>query len=807
MDKSNNTDLSRRKFIRTLALGTAVVAYAPKLKRYRAIGSALLPKTGPASYRFEMNQDWLFGGKFNNDALRPGFDDSGFSKVTVPHCVTKLSWDNWNPDAWEHLWVYRRHFNLPRNSKGKRVFLNFEGVMVGTTPVVNGHAFPQHLGGYLPAKYEITDWVTDTGNVLAMQVDSRWSNVPPEGAPGGAKSIDYLEPGGIIRNVYLQAVPQIFIEDMFAKPVNVLDSDRRIEVSCTIDAAGAVPKNAEIQAELRDGDKLIAKTRERVKIGGGGKNETKLVLSNLGNVKLWSPNNPHLYNVVATLMIDGEPIHDYLVRVGLREARFELGGFFLNGSRLQIFGLNRHELFPYVGFAMPARVMRHDASMIRNEFNCNMVRCSHYPQSEAFLDACDELGLMVWEEVPGWGYVGNESWQEHLLNDVREMVIRDRNHPSIIIWGTRPNETPNHVELYKKTRAIAKALDDSRQSSGTMTTISESGWSEDVFALDDYWSEPDGSPKIIGPPPGVPYLITEAVGQADYKYPQEGMNAKYRRAGAVWLQEEQAIWHAQAHSRAGANPRISGLIGWCAYDYGSLLNAYNGVKCPGVADLFRIPKLGASFYRSQVSPEVRPVIELNFYWDFGARTPFGPGKHVAIFSNCDILQLFVEGKHHSTLYPDKSGFPNIEFPPFFADLELKPANRPELRIDGYVGGKLRTSKSYSSDPSQDRFIFQADDEELIGDGADATRLLFEVVDKYGTPRLLAGGEVTFKLTGPGDIVGLNPFQLAETGGVGAIWIKGIHGRSGSVTVDATHSLYGKKSVTINVRPAKSERKI
>ncbi len=793
--------------MRTVALGTAVLAYGPKLIRYGSLGGAFLPKTGPASLRFGMNQNWLFGGKFNPDALSPQFDDSGFSKVTLPHCVTELSWDNWNPDTWEHLWIYRRHFDLPPGSKGKRVFLNFEGVMVGTTPVVNGHAFPQHLGGYLPSRYEITDEVTDTGNILAVQVDSRWSNVPPEGSPGGPASIDYLEPGGIIRDVYMQAVPQIFIEDVFAKPVNVLDASRRIEVNCTINAAGAVPKNVELQVELRNRSKVVAGTREKVKIESEGKSEIKLVLSKLGNIKLWSPNEPYLYDVVATLIVNGEPVHDYLVRTGLRDARFELDGFFLNGSRLQIFGLNRHELFPYVGFAMPARVMRHDAIMIRDEFNCNMVRCSHYPQSEAFLDVCDELGLMVWEEVPGWGYVGNELWQEHLLKDVREMVIRDRNHPSIIIWGTRPNEAPNHVDLYKKTRAIAKALDNSRQSSGTMTTTSETGWSEDVFAYDDYVSEPDGSPKIADSPPGVPYLITEAVGQRDYKYQNEGMNAKYRRAGAVWLQEEQAIWHAQAHSRAGGNPRISGLIGWCAYDYGSLLNAYNGVKCPGVADFFRIPKLGASFYRSQVSPEVRPVIGPNFYWDFGARTPFGPGKHVAIFSNCDTLQLFVDGNHHSTLHPDTMGFPNLNFPPFFADLEIKGTNHPELKIEGYAGDKLVMSQTYSSDPSQDKFIFQADDEELIGDGTDATRLVFKVVDKYGTPRLLAGGEITFKLTGPGEMVGVNPFQLAETGGVGAIWVKGTPNSSGQIRVEATHSLYGTNSLTINLKRGQTEGKV
>src|ERR1035437_8142262 len=122
-----------------------------------------------------------------------------------------------------------------------------------------------------------------------------------------------------------------------------------------------------------------------------------------------NPASPRLYEVIVTLFVDDQPLHDYRTRIGFREARFEVDGFYLNGRRFQIFGLDRHELYPYVGAAMPRRVKRRDAEILRHEFNCNFVRCSHYPQSEAFLDACDELGLMVWEELPGWQYIGDEA--------------------------------------------------------------------------------------------------------------------------------------------------------------------------------------------------------------------------------------------------------------------------------------------------------------------------------------------------------------------------------------------------------------
>lgn len=806
MASVNDTDLSRRKFLKTFALGTAVLAYGTSLRRY-GLGGPLFQQSGPAVFRYDMNQNWLFGGEFKQEALRPGFEDESFRKVTLPHCVNDLSWHNWDPYTWERLWIYRRHFDLPQESKGRRIFLNFEAVMVGTTPVVNGHGFPQYLCGYLPSRFEITDYVKETGNVLAVQVDSRWSNTPPEGSPEGPRRIDYLEPGGIIRPAYLEIVPRTYIADVFAKPVKVLGAHRRVEVTCTIDAAGAIPENTEMEVELREGETVIARAKEKANIESVGRSRVMLTLTKLGNIKLWSPDNPQLYNVVTTLLVGGHPVHDYQVRIGFREARFELDGFFLNGKRLQIFGLNRHELFPYVGFAMPKRVMHQDAEILRHELNCNMVRCSHYPQSEAFYNACDELGLMVWEEVPGWGYVGDEAWKERLVGDLTEMVTRDRNHPSIVIWGVRANESNNQPELYRKTKAIADSLDGTRQTSGTMTSDSTKGWHQEVFAMDDYRAGPEGGPLIGAPPEGVPYLVTEAVGTYNYKDPKKGFGLKYRRTGDIFFQQAQAIWHAQAHDRAAANPRISGVLAWLSFDYESLKNAYNTVKCPGVLDIFRIPKLGASYYLAQVSPDVHPVIEPDFYWDFGARTPHGPGKNSAIFSNCGRLDLFVDGKRYVSLKPDSSRFRNTKYPPFFVDLELSGAGKPELRIDGFVGNKLVLSKSYSSDPSEDRFLASVDDEEIFGDGSDSTRLVFMVTDKFGTPRLLAGGEVTFKLTGPGIMVGDNPFLLDDSGGVGATWIKSMPNSSGRIKLDVAHSFYGTKSIEVNVKRGTSVRRI
>ncbi len=414
---------------------------------------------------------------------------------------------------------------------------------------------------------------------------------------------------------------------------------------------------------------------------------------------------------------------------------------------------------------------------------------------------------MVWEELPGWQYIGDESWQDLAIRDIEGMVRRDRNHPSIIVWGVRINESPNDPELYRRTRALAKSLDDSRQSSGTMTPSSrkdwDKEWSEDVFAFDDYHSDPAGSVGILDPVEGYPYMIAETVGQFNYRT-GKGFAVRYRRAGDIVQQTDQALYHAQAHNKTDEHPRIAGAIAWCAFDYASLMNAHNAVKCPGIADVFRIPKLGAAFYLAQVDPAVQPVIEPDFYWDFGPQTPSGPGDHTAIFSNCERLELSIGGKLHSVLHPDRAGFANLKYPPFFADVKMDGAALPELRIDGYVGKGRVLSRPFSSDPSADRLWLPADDAELECDGADATRLAFAVVDKFGAPRAFAGGEVTLHLEGPGIIVGDNPFSLAENGGAGAVYVRTRPGRVGRIRIEAKHSVLSGGSVEILVREAGSE---
>jgi beta-galactosidase len=424
-----------------------------------------------------------------------------------------------------------------------------------------------------------------------------------------------------------------------------------------------------------------------------------------------------------------------------------------------------------------------------------MVRCSHYPQSPHFLDACDELGIMVWQETPGWFYVGDAAWQAIMLQNVHDMVIRDRSRPSVIVWGTRPNEAPNYPAVYARARELAHQLDGSRQTTGAMIHYSMDGWAEDVFAYDDYQHR-DGEAMLEPPMPGVPYLVSEAVGALDGP-------PTYRWVDSGAVLAVQALLHAQVHNIARSDPRYAGLLGWAGIDYPSYeggIRIWDGLKTPGVVDTFRAAKPGAAFYRSQRDPSARPVILPAFFWDFGPQSPSGPGPDAMIATNCDRLEIYVAGRHIATGTPDSARFGSLAYPPVFADLRVDGAGLPELRIDGYLRGKLAGSVRMSADTARDRLLLAADDSSIRADGSDATRLTFRAVDAHGNQRRFVTGLVHLSMAGPATLIGDNPFDFGAYGAVGGAFVRSKPGQVGPITVTAHHPRLGSATVQVTADP-------
>jgi len=796
--------LSRRTMLQAGLIGGAGVAALPLLA---LVGGITRTDEQPTGLAFSMNTNWLFGGQYASGSESSFFDDSNFAPVTVPHTVIPLSWKDWNYSAWQQVWIYRRHFNgarlLDPHLPGNRILVDFDGVMVNATVSINDQVVATHQGGYLPFSAEITRQVTSGDNLLSVVVDSRCLPVPPVGIGRGPGSVDFFQPGGIYRDVRLRVLPQVFLADLYARPADVLGSEPRVDIECTLDSAATAPADGTLLVQLFDGQQQIAAQTTAVKAGSPGTSTARLSLTGFGPVSLWSPDSPKLYTVQATLNVPGTGSHTLSRRIGFRETSFRPDGFFLNGKRLQLFGLNRHQLYPYAGMAMGTRVQRKDAEIIKNEFNCNVVRCSHYPQSPAFLDACDELGLLVWEEAPGWHNVSNiAAWQDAVLRDVRAMVTRDRSRPSVIIWGTRLNECSDFPGLWAATRQAARELDSTRPSSGAMAFHEDATWNEDVFAYNDYGTEGKTGNVALKPPfPGLPYLVTEAVGVEAVK-PQHFAWTD----PPAWL-GHQAAMHGQAQSQARSDPGYAGLLAWAAFDYGSLLGPgpYD-IKWAGVADGFRVPKPGAAIYQTQGDPAVRPAIVPVFFWEAAGPVPSSgpaPGQIVMIASNCERLEVFIGGTLVASAQP-AAGSPlygGLAHPPFLVRLPKRlPKPAPDLLIQGFVGGQPVAQVRMSARPAGDALAMAVDDATISADGSDATRVVFRAIDAFGNQRRYGSGQVALTLSGPATLLGDNPFEFGQYGGLGAVWIRSLAGQPGAITLTASHPLLGQAEVQVRSLP-------
>jgi beta-galactosidase len=768
-DSSDTSQVDRRTFL----LGSAAAGLlAAQTKKSEAT------KLNSNTRLYELNRNWLFGGKARAGVSEPAFDDTAWQRIALPHTNVHLPWHSFDESAFQYVSAYRRHFRALPEWQGKRVFLDFDGAMAAAKVSVNGHSFEEFKGGYTPFRFELTPHLKFGGdNVIAVELDStERPDIPPFGG-----NIDYLTFGGIYRDVRLRVVPQTFIDNIYAKPVRPLSADRSLAVRCYL--LGPVDRPATLTVELRDSSKILKTATATV---SGGAEYHDVSMESLPGIEPWSLSHPKLYDVVVRLKNADGSGDEHHTRVGFREARYTPSGFMLNGERVKLRGLNRHQTFPYVGGAMPARVQRRDAWILRRELHCNIVRTSHYPQAPAFLDACDELGLLVLEEIPGWQHIGDQAWQDLAVRNVGDMIRRDWNHPSIVLWGVRINESQDNHDFYTRTNALAHSLDDARQTGG-IRYLYNSELLEDVFTMNDF-----GFP--LRPPNHPLYMNTEF----------NGHMFSTKRFDNVERVAEHVLRHARVHDQLASDDRYSGGTAWCAFDYNTHRNFGSGdhICYHGVSDIFRIPKPAAYFYASQCEPEEQVALEAGFFWSQGDRSEAGGTRKVPILSNCDHVKVYWCGELKQELEPDRATFPHLKYPPFSMDLGNLPLNPwGDVKIEGYLGGKLAKTLTLSGSGKDADLKVTADDPELAGDGRDATRVVIAITDEYGNIRPFATAAIALSLTGPGELIGENPFVPA--GGAGAVWVRAKEG-SGAVNLTATHPFLGKRMVTIQVKAAPPE---
>lgn len=775
--KTDENKINRRNFLRTSAVGAAGFSLlAGATRETLAAENSTLPESVSTRRIFPLNHRWLYSDRLTPGATGVKFDDKNFERVTIPHTNKRLPMNGFDEKEYTFVSVYRRHFRLPKELRNQRVFVDFGGVMTAAKVFINGQSLGEYRGGYTPFSFELTGRINWNGdNVLAVEVDStERKDIPPFG-----NLVDYLTFGGIYRDVSLRVVNKTFIENVFAKPMDVLQENRRVNVKIYLEKEGGNPRvgkdgeNLTLKAELRDGEKVLASGNQNLPASNQPFHE--IALTNLGAVELWNTDKPKLYDVRVTLSDGGKIVDHYDARVGFREAKFTPEGFYLNGKHLKLRGLNRHQTFPFVGQAMPARVQKRDAWILKNELKCNVVRTSHYPQSAHFLDACDELGLLVFEEIPGWQHVGDADWKNLSIRHVEEMIRRDWNHPSIILWGVRVNESGDSREFYTRTNALAHELDDSRQTGGVRFRYNSERL-EDVYTMNDF-----GFP--LRPPNHPLYLVTEF----------NGHMFSTKRGDQVERVREHTHRHARVHDQIASDVKYAGGLGWCAFDYNThdYFGSGDRICYHGVSDIFRIPKPAAGFYKSQCEPSEEIVLEPGFDWARGDENE--TFTNALVCSNCEKLKYFIGDRLVAEVGPDRKTYPHLKYAPFVADLhDAIGKGWDDLRIEGYIGGVKVIERRMSGKGVDKQFIVEADDRELIADGIDMTRVVFRVADEFGNTRPFAHAAISFSIEN-GEIVGENPFALV--GGCGAIWIKATE-KAGTIRLTAKHARLGAKTVEI-----------
>ncbi|MBV8673384.1 MAG: beta galactosidase jelly roll domain-containing protein, partial [Acidobacteriaceae bacterium] len=403
--------MDRRDFL--LQSGTLLAGAALAPGSLAMSGSNQAEEPQQSRMLLPINRNWRYSPSVVDGGHAVAFDDSSFDRVVIPHTNRSLPWHSFDEKSYEFISLYRRPFKLPPEAKGKRIFVDFEGVMTASTVWINGQKLGEYKGGYTPFSFELTPNINwDGSNLLAVDVDStERPDIPPFGF-----EVDYLTFGGIYREVWLRVVPSTYIENIFAMPKNVLNDQRTLEVRCFLEGpASEWNRSRTLEVELLDGDRVIGKASEKVTGPAPAPGQPALqavTLSNLGAIRLWDLQHPELYHVRVRLIEQGKLVDEDTRRFGFREAAFTDQGFSLNGKVIKLRGLDRHQTFPFVGQAMPGRVQRRDALILRQQLKCNIVRTSHYPQSRHFLDACDEIGLLVLEEIPGWQHIGDKAWQD-----------------------------------------------------------------------------------------------------------------------------------------------------------------------------------------------------------------------------------------------------------------------------------------------------------------------------------------------------------------------------------------------------------
>ncbi len=800
----------------TTILAGCLLATALFAQQSSTAGFYELPGSGREVYNF--NTGWRFLQGDAEGAAVPSFNDASWEVVNLPHTVGLIGAEgsgcrNYQGPAW-----YRKHVTFGPGFAGKRLFLHFEAIMGCSEIFIDGRSVCKHTGGYLPVVLDLQEAGIPIGKpvVIAVRADNSDDGSYPPGKPEDV--LDFTYHGGIYRDCWLISTGETYITDpnladreagggIFVHSEEV--SDRRavvvVETDIRNDAAKARTISVDTRLMLEGSQVQKAVTRVTLPAGASRKVSQRLEVK---DPSLWTPGTPQLYEVVSTLLSGKTVIDGMKTRTGIRSIEFRgKDGFWLNGKPYEgkLMGVNRHQDYAYIGNAMPNNLTWRDAILLRNA-GCTIIRSAHYPQDPSFMDACDALGMFVIVATPGWQFWNEDpSFAEHVYDDIRQMVRRDRNHPSVLMWEPILNETHYPADFAERTYRTVHA----EYPYPGCFCAADAG-SQGVAGLYDV---------LYGMPPGAfrpaggagPFRQQREMPQStftrewgDYVDNWEHHNS-LSRASRSWGEGAmliQAMHYANQHNSidydmlSGTPAQHVGGCLWHSFDHqrGYHPDPFWG----GIMDAFRQPKYSYYMFVSQQAASFRstsPLVSsgpmVYVAHEFG---PFS-GPDVTVFTNCDAVRLTLFGR--DTLYREVNrrdyAMPNapVVFKDAYSFHTLRRINRDgtlTVTAEGLIDGKV--AATYTTKPSARSYEvrLRVDDAGVPfrANGSDIVTVIASITDRQGEVRDLAKEVIVFEVEGEGEIIGderiqANPRQVEF--GTAPVLIRST-GKAGRITVRA-----------------------
>lgn len=758
----------------------------------------------------------------------PDIKDKSWEKVILPHTAIIEPIVSEKP-CWEGICYYRKSVTTEKIWKGKKLFLEFEGAMEQSDVWINGKLVLQHKGGYTPFSIDLTNLVNyDKPNEIIVRLDNRADKNFPVGKDLKRNGFTYWS--GIYRSVYLNVVNQVHITDavkvsktagggIFFRTPEVSKNRAKALVKTNIINEGNASASIKVKQILLDatGSKVAESLSGSAELSPGGDTHLEQEFE-VEKPSLWHPDHPYLYTLKTTVLSNNTAVDEMVQKVGFRKLSFSrTEGFKINGKPLYIVGTNRHQDYPYIGVALSKNSHYRDMKKIK-EAGYNAVRLAHYPHDPAVYEAADELGIMLMDGIPGWQFFNNNDiFKQRVFRDIRDMIHRDRNHPSVILWEPNlnesypPDEFRNYCQLLAHEELPVGEYFTTGETFGAKKTIWDvamNNWSDSQDSIFRNTTE-----RAQNVQPDSPGIIKE---YADWEF--GGWSSTTRSSRETGEKAMlQGLWNTMwSHNANIANyaPATVGDFTWAMFD--NYISNDKKLFEWGTSDYFRLPKFTGYFFRSQLEPNKiiggidnnQPVVFVANWW-----TPENQNNKVIVLSNCNKVVLKVNNRIVAEQTPDNGpdsfyGVPDkggnsfdggncshLKHPAFtFNKVAFE---KGELKAEGYINGVKVAEQIVRTPEKPVGLKLEADlsGKPLKADGADAVFVYASIIDKNGTISCLDNStEVEFSVTGDAKIVG--PSIVKVRGGIAAILVQSASLKASKILITAQAKELKKGTISL-----------